>query len=174
MSHKPVTLQTKRLVLRPHCLDDFPDMLRLWTDPQVTHFISGKRPQTEEEVWQRLLRYRGLWSLLGFGYFALTEKSSGSFVGEAGLADFHRDIVPSMKGHAEAGWALLPQFWGNGYATEALTGILDWYQELPHARPVSCIIDPDNGPSNRLALKCGFRLKCLTDYKGFASNMYER
>ena len=173
MTHKTVILETSRLILRPHGMDDFEDMLRLWSEPEVTHYISGRRPHTAEEVWQRLLRYRGLWSLLGFGYFAIVEKQSGQFIGEAGLADFHREISPSMSGHAEAGWALLPQFWGNGYATEALTGILGWYRAIPNARPVSCIVDLDNETSNRLALKCGFRLNTATEYKGFACNMYE-
>ena len=171
--HKPVILETERLILRPHGLDDFEGMVRLWTNPDVTQFISGSRPQTEEEVWQRLLRYRGLWALLGFGFFALTEKPSGRFIGEAGLADFHRDITPSLAGHAEAGWALMPQAWGNGYATEALTAILNWYETLPNARPVSCIIDLENEPSNRLAVKLGFHLKSAVQYKGFASNLYE-
>ena len=171
--HKQVILETNRLILRPHGMDDFPDMVKLWTAPEVTQFIAGRRPQTEEEVWQRLLRYRGLWSLLGFGYFALADKASGHYVGEAGLADFHRDITPTMKGHAEAGWALLPQYWGNGIATEGLKTILGWYRAEPNPRPVSCIVDPDNLPSNRLAIKCGFRLKCVTEYKGFDCNMYD-
>jgi RimJ/RimL family protein N-acetyltransferase len=172
MTHKPVTLETGRLILRPHGLDDFAAMVKLWSAPQVTQFISGARAQTEEEVWQRLLRYRGLWPLLGFGYFVLTEKTSGSFVGEAGLADFHRDIEPTLKGQAEAGWALMPDHWGKGLATEALSAILAWYRAQQNARPVCCIMDPDNEPSNRLAAKAGFGLQCVTQYKGLACNLY--
>ena len=38
----------------------------------------------------------GLWSLLGFGYWAIEEKAAGGFVGELGFADFKRDIEPSL------------------------------------------------------------------------------
>lgn len=174
MNPQSVTLETDRLILRRHTTEDFGGMLRLWTAPEVAHFIAGGRAQTEEEVWQRLLRYGGLWPLLGFGYFALIDKASGAYAGEAGLADFHREIEPSLAGQAEAGWALMPECWGKGLANEALSAILDWYLAQPAARPVSCFIDLDNKPSNRLAARVGFRLNCITEYKGAACNMYIR
>jgi RimJ/RimL family protein N-acetyltransferase len=57
---------------------------------------------------------------LSYGYWAVEEKTSGRYVGELGFADFKRDIVPSIEGMPELGWALVPQFHGKGYATEAL------------------------------------------------------
>ena len=80
---RPVpVIETERLILRGHVLEDSEASLALWTDPEVTRFIGGK-PSTTEEVWPRLLRYAGHWSLLGFGYWAITEKATGRFVGEA-------------------------------------------------------------------------------------------
>jgi len=51
-------LETERLSLRGHRLEDFPDCCAMWTDPEVTRFIGGK-PSTEQEVWFRLVRYVG-------------------------------------------------------------------------------------------------------------------
>ena len=68
----------------------------MWADPEVTRYIGG-RPFGVEEVWTRLLRYAGHWALLGYGYWAVIEKSSGRFVGEAGLADFHRGEVATRR-----------------------------------------------------------------------------
>ncbi len=171
---EPVILETPRLLLRPHRLDDFTSIVTLWTHPEVTRFTAGNRPSTEEECWQRLLRYHGLWPALGFGYFAITDRQTGAFLGEAGLADFHRDITPSLDGFAEAGWALMPDAWGKGFALEALSAILAWYANTPAPRPVVCIISPDNAASIRLAEKSGFRLKAETEYKGSACLMFER
>lgn len=170
---EPVTLTTPRLSLRPHRLDDFPAMLRLWSHPEVTRFIAGNRPLTHEEVWQRLLRYAGLWPLLGFGYFAITNRQTGAFLGEAGLADFHRQIEPSLDGYAEAGWALLPDHWGNCLASEAMGAILDWYASTPAPRSVASIINPENTVSVRLAHKIGFKLKATTEYNGTPCLMME-
>jgi RimJ/RimL family protein N-acetyltransferase len=41
-------LETERLVLRGHTLEDFPAYAAMWADPQVTKFIGGK-PFSEEE-----------------------------------------------------------------------------------------------------------------------------
>src|SRR5258708_19773253 len=91
----------------------------MWADPSVTRFIGGKM-FTPEEVWARLLRYAGLWSLLGFGYWAIEERTTGDFVGELGFADFKHDIVPSLDDRPELGWALASRVHGKGYATEAV------------------------------------------------------
>lgn len=170
---KPFFLETTRLLLRPHQVDDYPDMLRLWSSPDVTRFTAGNRPSTEEEVWQRLLRYAGSWPLLGFGYFAIKLKNTGEFIGEAGLADFHRQIEPPLDGQAEAGWALMPDSWGNGYAREALTSILGWYATVEDRRPVACIINPENTVSIRLACDLGFKQKTITEYNGNPCLMME-
>ncbi|MFZ1017693.1 MAG: GNAT family N-acetyltransferase, partial [Candidatus Cybelea sp.] len=83
--------------LRGHRKDDLAACVAMWADPIVTKYISG-RPSTVQQTWSRLLTYVGHWNLMGFGYWAIEEKSSGDFVGEAGLADFKRDIAASMKG----------------------------------------------------------------------------
>ena len=169
----PVILETPRLLLRPHRLDDFEAMVALWADARVAQFIGGK-PSTPEESWSRLIRYIGFWPALGFGYFAITDKETGAFLGEAGLADFHRDITPSVDGFAEAGWALMPDAWGKGFALEALRAVLAWHANAPTPRPVACIISPENVASIRLAEKTGFRLKAKTEYKGSACLMFDR
>ena len=110
----PVPLmQTDRLVMRGHGLADYVDCLDLWTEPAVTRYIGG-RPFSSEEVWGRLQRYVGHWSLLGYGYWLVAEKGTGAFVGEVGFADFKRQITPSFDGVPEIGWALLPTAQGKG------------------------------------------------------------
>lgn len=167
------TLETERLVLRAHGLDDFEDSLALWTDPAVTRFIGGK-PSTREEVWARILRYVGHWSLLGFGYWAITDKATGGFIGEVGFADFRREIAPSLDGIPEIGWALLPAAHGKGYATEAANAAIAWGEK--HFGPVrtACIIAPENGPSIRVAERCGYRECARALYKGNPTIMFVR
>ena len=92
-------LETERLKLRGHRLDDFVHCAAMWADPIVTKHIGG-RPFTEEESWTRLLRYVGHWALLGFGYWVVEEKITGSFIGEAGFADYKRDIDPPLQRRA--------------------------------------------------------------------------
>jgi RimJ/RimL family protein N-acetyltransferase len=155
------TLATARLTLRAHRADDFAACAAMWADPAVTRFIGGK-PFAAEEVWSRLLRYAGLWSLLGFGYWAIAEQASGHFVGELGFADFKRDMAPPLDA-PELGWALAAHAHGKGYATEAVRAALAW-SDRRFARAV-CIIGPDNRASLRVAEKCGFSELRRATYK---------
>lgn len=57
----PPAIETERLTLRGHRLEDFAESAAMWADPEVTRYISG-RPFSAEEIWARLLRYVGHWS----------------------------------------------------------------------------------------------------------------
>jgi RimJ/RimL family protein N-acetyltransferase len=158
-------LESDRLRLRPHRLDDFPNCSALWADPVVTRFIGGK-PLTEEEAWVRLLRYVGHWSLMGFGYWAVEEKASGQFLGEGGFQENQRDIAPSLKGMLETGWVFAPHAHGKGYATEAVLAMHAWKDANLPEKKVCCIIDTPNLASFRVAAKCGYREFGRVIYKG--------
>ena len=69
-------IETERLLLRPHIAGDFEACRAMWQDPAVVAYISGA-PSTEAEAWSRFLGYFGRWQLMGYGMFALVEKSSG-------------------------------------------------------------------------------------------------
>ena len=150
----------------------------MWGDPDVTLFIGGQ-PASPEDVWNRLLRYAGLWSLLAFGYWAIRERATGRFVGDVGFADFHRDLTPPLGDVPELGWALASWAHGQGFATEAVNAVLAWGDAHLRAQPgkparVVCIIAPDNLASVRVAQKCGFRHTIQTSYKDRATDVYER
>jgi RimJ/RimL family protein N-acetyltransferase len=168
---KVPVLETERLVLRGHTLDDYEDCVSMWTDPGVTKFIGGK-PSTREEVWLRMLRYPGHWALLGFGYWVIRERGTNKFVGEIGLADFHRDIEPAIDA-PETGWALSSWAHGKGLATEALKGVLAW-SDAHLSKRTLCLIDPSNKPSLRVAEKVGYRELRQGIYKGHPSIIFER
>lgn len=167
------TIETERLVLRGYRSEDFPHVAATWADPEVTRHISG-RPLTEEETWTRFLRNIALWPMLGYGYWAATEKSTGRYIGDVGFADFKRAIEPSLKGAPEIGWVLARGSHGSGYATEAAHAALRWLErELGPQRTV-CVINDDNRASIRVAEKCGYREFARTEYKGSKVVMFER
>ncbi len=134
-------IETQRLRLRGHRPEDFADCAAMWGDPVVTRYIGGK-PLSEEEAWGRTLRGVGHWAWLGFGYWVVEEKATGSFAGH-----------------------------GKGYATEAVRAALAWGDEnIKRAdsalgRTV-CIIHPEHTRSIRVAEKCGFKELLRTTCKG--------
>ena len=169
----PPALDAARLTMRPHAAGDVAECAAMWGDPDVTRHIGG-RPFAPEEVWSRVLRYAGLWTLLGYGYWVLRERETGRFVGEVGLADFRRELHPPVDGAPELGWALARWAHGRGFATEAVRAALAWGDA--HLRPAryTCLITPANAPSIRVAVKCGFREARSATYKGAETLVFER
>lgn len=168
----PPILETERLVLSGHTVADFAPLTAMWSEPAVVAQISGASP-TPREAWMRILSYRGLWPLLGFGYWAVREKSSGRYAGDLGFADFHRPVDPPITGIPEAGWALAPWAQGKGYATEALAGALAWLDGQGADRSV-CLIAPGNRPSIRVAEKAGYRTPQSILMNGDEKRLYTR
>jgi RimJ/RimL family protein N-acetyltransferase len=162
------TLRTPRLSLRAHRLDDFEDYARMWADPAVCRHIGGK-VRTREESWIRFLRHFGMWQVVGYGFWAIEEKATGHFLGEAGF--LKRDATPTDP---EAGWALLPEAQGRGFATEALAAILAWGDRHLDGRKQVCIIEPGNAASLRVAAKCGFEPAGSVVNDGRTISVFER
>ena len=143
----------------------FTDCAAMWADPVVTRYIGG-RPLTGEEVWARMLRYAGHWSWMGYGYWAVEEKSSGGFVGEVGFAEYKRELKPSIQGVPELGWVFVTSARGKGYATEAVRAALAWGESRFPAQRTVCIINPENLASIRVAEKCGYQESQRATYNG--------
>ncbi|MDG2537019.1 GNAT family N-acetyltransferase [Dyella jiangningensis] len=172
MSSVPV-LETERLRLRAHRADDHAECTAIWSNPEVVRHIGG-RAFTSEEVWRRLLQYVGLWSLLGYGYWAVEEKATGRYIGDIGFADFKRDLQPSLEGMLEFGWVLAPHAHGKGYASEAVAAVMAWAAQYQPALRAVCIIDPANQPSIRVAEKAGFKRWQETTYHGSPTIVFSR
>jgi RimJ/RimL family protein N-acetyltransferase len=166
-------IETERLILRGHRIEDFNDCAAIWSMPEVVRYIGGK-PLTSEDVWARLLRYAGHWQWMGFGFWAVEEKATGAFVGDAGFAEFKREIEPSVLGVPESGWVLAPHAQGKGYATEAVRAVIAWGDRHFGAARTVCLIHPENLRSLRVAEKCGYKEFQRTTYKTQPTIILER
>lgn len=143
-------LDTPRLFLRRITLDDADLLLAIWNDPAFVRNVGDRGVRTLEQardaVRSSALR---LYADHGYGPYAMVRKSDESRVGVCGL--FKRDNLD----HPDIGFALLPEYCGNGLAGEAAMAVLD------HARNELClekltgIVSPANTPSIRLLEKLG-------------------
>jgi RimJ/RimL family protein N-acetyltransferase len=143
------------------------------SDPSFFRF-SGTGPMAAEDVWARLLRHIGHWTLAGFGVFAIEEKASGKFVGEVGLCHFSRQLGRGFDEYPEATWSIAPQYRGRGFATEAArAALVDLESRQPSSRSV-CLIHEENRSSLRVAEKLGYRRFTLQTYRGYPAVLLER
>jgi RimJ/RimL family protein N-acetyltransferase len=153
---KAPVLQTDRLILRPHGVQDFDHVAALWGDPQVVKYIGGT-PISREQSWARLLRYMGHWQALGYGYWAVCDRSSGEFLGEVGFAKYCREITPLLPDVPEAGWVLAAKAHGRGLASEAVACIHHWADQTQGWGQTVAIFAPEHAASQHIAAKQGYQ-----------------
>ena len=166
------SLTTARLTLTPTSPDDYDDLVALWSDEAFTRFIApGGR--NFEEVWMRLLRDVGQWSVRGYGNWTVRLAETGDYVGSVGALDFKRVLEPAFDA-PEMGWGIAPRYHGQGLAFEALKAALGWCDTVLRAQRTVCMIDPSNTPSLMLAARTGFREYARTTYKTVPVILFER
>jgi len=146
-------LRTPRLLLRYQTPADIPPLIALWRDPDVTRFMGGPRDlhalQTafDETQANPTAETHDLWPLV--------EISSGQTIGHCGLLDKEVDGQPEI----ELVYVLAKSAWGKGRAAEIGAALISHaFENMGHARLIA-LIEPDNEPSERVALRLGMRLE---------------
>lgn len=116
------TLETERLLLRHWKKSDLPLFAALNADPRVMeHFPKALSKQESDELagkFEEELQEKK------YGLWALEIKASSRFIGFAGLhaPDFSAHFTPCI----EIGWRLAYDAWGQGYAIEAASKVLEY------------------------------------------------
>ncbi len=154
-------LATARLVIRNWEDRDRDLFHRINSDARVMRFFPFRRTRAEADAL--LDRIRDDNAARGYGFAALELKEGATCVGFAGL---HPDtIVPARPlGVVEIGWRLAPEFWGNGYATEAGGELLRFgFEELDLAEIVSFAVR-QNEPSIAVMRRLGMRHEPAGDF----------
>ena len=152
-------LETQRLILRRFNLADAPFILRLVNEPSWLEFIGDKGVRSLEDARGYLTRGPlDMYERHGFGMYMTELKPERVPIGMCGL--IKRDTLPDV----DIGFALLPEFWGRGYAYEAASAVL-----LDHARRdfdlerILAITSPHNESSIRLLEKMGMTFERLLE-----------
>lgn len=108
-------LSTERLILRRWRPDDREPFAAMNADPVVMeHFVA---PLTRAQSDAFVDAIEASFDELGFGLWALEERSSGALLGFTGL--WHQVFPAPFTPAVEVGWRLARPAWGFGYATEA-------------------------------------------------------
>lgn len=142
-------------------------------DPEVVRHLGGT-PFSREDTWRRMLTGPGMWQMRGYGYWAVESRADGAWLGQAGFADFKRDMQPSIEGLPEMGWIFAPHAQGQGYASEAVAAGLAWADGTLRAPEIVAIIDAANAASIRVAEKAGFAEREEAVYRGEPILLFRR
>jgi [ribosomal protein S5]-alanine N-acetyltransferase len=148
-------ITTKRLVLRPFTADDRPAVLHYQRDPRYLRFYhwDDRTPDAVQAFVQRFLDAQAEEPRRIF-QLAITLRGDNRLIGNCGVR-----METAGAREAELGYELDPDYWGNGYATEAARAMLRWgFAELGlHRIAAQCIAE--NMASARVLQKLGLQLE---------------
>jgi len=166
------TLATERLILRPFREDDTDAYAALLQTPQVRAALHLPDDVGRYDAWLGLAKWLGQWELRDTGQWALEEKASGAFVGRAGSHFPAREDWPGI----EIGWALHPDHWGKGYATEAGAAAVEYTFAHHDVDALYSVILPENTASQAVAKRLGFTLyetRALSHFPSMAHGIWK-
>jgi [ribosomal protein S5]-alanine N-acetyltransferase len=143
-------LATERLAIRRLTLEDAPFLLELLNEPSFLRNIGDRGVRSVVDA-RRYLEAGPLASYHahGFGLYRVELGDSGEPIGICGL------LRRPQLDDVDLGFALLPRFWGRGYAIEAARRVLRHAWEDVALLRVVAITTPDNRGSIRVLESLG-------------------
>jgi RimJ/RimL family protein N-acetyltransferase len=146
-------LETSRLLLRRIEYSDSEAVLAYRIKPEVARFQSWETPNLGEirifaaEMEILPVNQPGTWFQL-----VLVLRESGSVIGDIGM-----HFLPQDSPQVEVGITLDSVYQGKGYATEALSAVLEYLFLTLNKHRIFASVDPRNGASVALLERVGMR-----------------
>ena len=132
-------IKTERMTIRILSDDEMRKLIEKQTDEEMKkaygEMLQGCLDHPEQRAWY------AVWVMEDF---------EGNTIGDLCFKGLDE------KGCAEIGYGLAPEYWGKGYATEAVRALIRWAASQNGVRCIEAETDPDNIASQRVLEKCGF------------------
>ncbi len=154
-----IFIETSRLIIYQPDINDFENLYNLQSNTTVMAFI-GNGIRQQDEVLTGLKKAIDHQKEFGFSLGSIHRKNSSEFIGRAGLIykSFDQD-----QSEIEVAYALLPEFWGRGYATEVVIHLLKYAHSLGIADLVG-VVSPENTGSKKVLTKAGMHFSRVEIY----------
>lgn len=136
-------------------------MLAIWNDPAFVRHVGDRGIRTIDQAKDALAKGPlRLYRDYGYGPYRLSLIGSDDAIGICGL--FRRDGLDD----ADIGFALLPGYYGQGYASEAAIAVTEHARDVLGLRRLTAIVSPLNRPSIALIEKLDMRFERMIRMPG--------
>jgi ribosomal-protein-alanine N-acetyltransferase len=149
--HIKKIIKTQNLLLRCPTETDLTQLGSLWEREEVRQFLGGTI--NKEEAKNKTIRLKNHWEKYGFGQFAILLKNSLELIGLCGL--HHSELEPTI----EISYMLFPEYWGKGYAAEAIAACTSHGFDILNLKKIIAITQRANIRSCQLLEKVGMKFK---------------
>lgn len=160
------TIETERLLLRPLTPEDAPMMYANWAnDPDVTRWLRWEPHKNADETRELLAAWALLYPNGDYYQWAIVEKATGQVFGSISIfnaalgAQEKKAAWPELDtsdGVWETGYCIGQKWWNQGFTTEALKAVVDYWFRNTDSNWLCCCYAKENPASGRVMQKAGF------------------
>lgn len=144
-------LYTPRLLLRKMRASDSASLFQVWSDNEVTKFMNIDRFTNESQAKDMILFLDELSKEEKAIRYSIIELESNNIIGSCGFNYFDFE-----NAKAEIGYDLNKMYWGQGFAKEAITCLIQYAFSDLNLNRIEAKIEPENINSIRLIEKLSF------------------
>ncbi|OIV38891.1 hypothetical protein BIV57_03580 [Mangrovactinospora gilvigrisea] len=170
MARAARTRLTERLRLEPAGPRSAVHLWRIHSRPEVARAY-GEEPWTPAHAAGTAAAWGDAWDADGVHKWIAYSRATGRPVGRGGLSV--REVA-GVPGRLELGWALLPEVWGRGLATEIGAAGLDFAFRDLGAQEVVAFTDVANTRSTAVMERLGMRREGEFDDGPYRAVLYSR
>lgn len=145
-------IETERLILRAYREEDREPFAALNGDPRVGQWLGGTSDRAASDATMDRINLHI--AEHGWGLWALERKADSRLIGFAGLATVKAGALP-VGPAVEMGWRLIPEAWGEGFATEGALAALAWGRRNIDAEEIIAFTAQINAKSQAVMTRIG-------------------
>lgn len=166
----PSVFTTRRLSLRAVQLADTDPLFSLFSsDPAICRYMAWKCPERREDTLgfvESVIRYREGQASNGGYSWVIENKDTGTLMGACGFG-------PANHFTLSGGYILHSAFWGEGYASEAWTCLVDWAKQQPRVYRIEAHHHVDNPASGGVMKNAGMVFEGILRRGSISPNISE-
>lgn len=163
-----IRINTKRLILRHICENDAVDLFGYRSREEVYKYQLF-HPENIEDVRLFISTTSAMPGMADTWYqLGIIIRNTNEFIGDIGV----HFLIPESK-QVELGITLKPEQQMYGYATEALSSLVDYLFRERKIHKIICSVDPRNIRSIKLMYRLGFRQEVYSRNSVFQENEWQ-
>lgn len=143
-------IQTKRTTIRPLHLNDYPDVLEMYSEKDSFKYIKPLRDLSSEEHSQ-FIDKKMLQNTDEIGFWSVFTKDDNEFIGTVNLNEF------ANTGMIQIGCHLKRAFWNKGFGLELMTEIVNYGFETRKLDQIHGVYEDGHFVSTKLLEQLGFK-----------------
>lgn len=144
-------IETERLLLRRYRESDVDAIYEIITDERLSKYIKFPKKTKEEEL-ECIKQWIKEADDSNYEKWVIERKSDGVVVGNIDV-----NTVVKKHNYCNVGYTIRYDYWGNGYAAEALNAVSDYLLNDRCYYLVECSCNELNKQSSKVMLKAGFK-----------------